>query len=95
MTRLAQCHLALGDIDGARGVLSEVLALHPGLAMAHALMARVHVAEGRADRAIEALDNAIRHDAQAWGGLVGEARLVEGAGRMRQAAVGWRPGLQV
>ena len=29
MTRLAQCHLALGDIDGARGVLSEVLALTP------------------------------------------------------------------
>ena len=95
MTRLAQCHLALGDIDGARGVLSEVLALHPGLAMAHALMARVHVAEGRADRAIEAQDNAIRHDAQAWGALFEKARLLEAAGRKREAALCWSTGLQV
>lgn len=95
MARLAQCHLALGDIGSARGVLEEVVALKPDLAMAHALMARVHVADGQPDRAIEALDRAIRHDAFAWGALFEKARLLEAAGRKREAALCWSTGLQL
>ena len=95
MTRLAQCHLALGDRAAARDLLHKALAARPTHALAHALMARIHVAEGDSDRAIESLDAAIRHDPGAWGALFEKARLLESAGRTREAALCWSTGLQV
>lgn len=94
MTRLAQCHLELGDRDAARTLLDEALAAKPGHAMAHALLARIHVAEGDGERALRALDAAIRHDPGAWGALFEKARLLEAAGRSREAALAWSTGLQ-
>lgn len=95
MTRLAQCHLAMGQTDDASSLLQEVLTSHPGAALAHALMARIHVSRGHVERALEALDLAIRHDPAAWGALFEKARLLEAEGRRREAALCWSKGLQV
>lgn len=95
MTRLAQCQLALGNRAAARAMLQQALDTRPTHAFAHALMARVHVAEGDRDRALDALDAAIRHDPAAWGALFEKARLLEDAGRTREAALCWSTGLQV
>ncbi len=94
LTRLAQCHLAMGDRDDARAALDRALASKPDHAMAHALMARIRIAEGDHEGAIGALDAAIRHDPRAWGALFEKARLLEAAGRTREAALCWSTGLQ-
>src|SRR5690606_16831987 len=93
MARLAQSHLAAGDRDAARGVLEQVLVAHPGHAMAHALLARIHVADGAPERALEALDAAIRNEPRAWGALLEKARVLESLGRRREAALCWSTGL--
>lgn len=94
LTRLAQCHLAMDDRGSARAVLDQALANKPDHAMAHALMARIRIAEGDHEGAIGALDAAIRHDPRAWGALFEKARLLESAGRTREAALCWSTGLQ-
>ena len=94
MTRLAQTHLAMDDRDTARSMLAQALAIKPDHALAHALMARIHVADGDSERAIGSLDAAIRHDPGAWGALFEKARLLESAGRTREAALCWSNGLQ-
>lgn len=93
MTRLAQCRLGMNDMSGARELLDQALAIKPDLAMAHALIARIHIAQGNSDDAVAALDAAILHDPAAWGALFEKAKLMEAAGRTREAALCWNTGL--
>lgn len=81
--------LARGDLASARQYLETAVAADPPLAMAHANLSRLYSTEGNHGRALEQIDLAIRADPTAWGPHMERARLLEAAGRTREAAASW------
>lgn len=86
--------LAQGDAATANDFLTRAVASDPGLAIAHANLSRLHSQRGDATRALESIDHAIRAEPAAWGPHFEKARLLEDAGRVREASVAWSSGLQ-
>lgn len=86
--------LAQGDAATASDFLTRAVNSDPDLAIAHANLSRLHSQCGDATRALESIDHAIRAEPAAWGPHFEKARLLEAAGRIREASTAWGNGLQ-
>lgn len=61
----------------------------PGMAIAHANLSRIHSQRGDTLAALAAIDLAIRAEPTLWGPHMEKARLLESAGRQREASKAW------
>ena len=86
--------LARGDGATADDYLTRAVESDPDLAIAHANLSRLHSQRGNASLALQSIDRAIQAEPANWGPHFEKARLMEAAGRTREAATAWGNGLQ-
>lgn len=94
LNQLGAQALAKGRLAEADELLERAIAARPGLAIAHANLSRLRGARGDATGALQAIDAALRADPVAWGAHFERAKLLEAAGRHREAGMSWSNGLQ-
>ncbi|KRA51650.1 aspartyl/asparaginyl beta-hydroxylase domain-containing protein [Pseudoxanthomonas sp. Root630] len=89
LNSLGAYRLARGSIDEAQGLLERAILHAPGMAIAHANLSRIHSQRGDTLAALGAIDHAIRAEPTSWGPHMEKARLLESAGRHREASKAW------
>jgi aspartate beta-hydroxylase len=87
--------LAAGDVAGAETLLARAVAGQPPLAIAHANLARVRLAQGDADAALAELDRALKIDPSAFAAHFEKAAIYGRLGREKDQALAYRSALQL
>jgi superkiller protein 3 len=85
LLKLGECYLEEKRLDEAEKALLEALAKRPGLETAHFNLGLVYEERGDRERAIAAYESELRAHAKAYRAAFNLARLLQGAGRAREA----------
>ncbi|WP_287756604.1 aspartyl/asparaginyl beta-hydroxylase domain-containing protein [Pseudoxanthomonas sp.] len=93
LNSLGAYYLSQERFEESQALLERAVAAAPDLAIAHANLSRIHSLRGEAELALKAIDRAIRAEPASWGPHMEKARLLEAAGRHREASRSWNSAL--